>query len=235
MTCQVMQQRGDYRSARQTLRRRGLSFIPPRYSRLPAVGRLYRGRGIGDVRKSWDVLLMLERIAQFGPGTRVLDMGAYQSELTAALVKSGMADVTGIDLDFPGGAPLDGATYVTGDMMDAPFPDASFDVITSVSVIEHGFDAERLFGEVARLLRPGGSFLASFDYWPEKIDTSDTPLFGLPWSIFSEQEVLSLFDVAERHGLKSAGPIDLEAGERAISFEGRQYTFGLLEVRKSEA
>ncbi len=235
MTCLVMQSRGEYRSARRTLRRRGLSFLPPIYGRLPVARNYYRGKGIGDIRKSWDVLWMLERIKNFGPEARVLDMGAYRSELMAALVKSGVRDATGIDLDFPTGTGGAGGTYVKGDMMATPFDDDSFDVITSVSVIEHGFDQSRLFAEVSRLLRPGGIFLASFDYWPEKIDTSKTPLFGLPWNIFSTEEVQALLDSAQTFGLHTTGTIELQARQPTIRFEGRRYTFGLLEVQKKAA
>ena len=235
MTCLVMQSRGEYRSARRILRRRGLSFLPPLYCRLPVARRYYRGKGIGDIRKSWDVLWMLERIKEFGPDARVLDMGAYRSELMAALVKSGVSDATGIDLDFPTGTGGAGGIYVKGDMMATPFDDDSFDVITSVSVIEHGFDASRLFAEISRLLRPGGVFLASFDYWPEKIDTSATPLFGLPWNIFSSEEVETLLKSARSFGLRTTGNVDLAARQPTINFEGRRYTFGLLEVQKMVA
>ena len=38
----------------------------------------------------------------------------------------------------------------------APFPDASFDVISSAWVLEHVRSPERFLGEVGRLLKPGG-------------------------------------------------------------------------------
>jgi SAM-dependent methyltransferase len=56
--------------------------------------------------------------------------------------------------------------------MHTPFEDRSFSCITSISVIEHGFDGSRLVREVSRLLVRGGYFIASFDCWPEKIDSS---------------------------------------------------------------
>ena len=125
-----------------------------------------------------------------------------------------------------------GALYARADMMRTPFVGDSFDHITAVSVIEHGFDCERLFAEAARILKRGGTFLASFDYWPTKIDTSQTPLFGLPWNIFSADEVKQLIDGARRAGLVLTGPINLEVGAPPIHFERRRYTFGVLEVRK---
>jgi len=44
-----------------------------------------------------------------------------------------------------------------------PHPDASFDVVTSFSVIEHQPDKEKAIAEVSRVLKPGGVFALSFD------------------------------------------------------------------------
>lgn len=40
-----------------------------------------------------------------------------------------------------------------------PFPDASFDVVLSLDVLEHIPDTDAHLAEVARVLRPGGSYL----------------------------------------------------------------------------
>jgi SAM-dependent methyltransferase len=42
-----------------------------------------------------------------------------------------------------------------------PFADQSFDVVLSFQVIEHVADVDRYLGEVARVLRPGGIFIAA--------------------------------------------------------------------------
>jgi SAM-dependent methyltransferase len=42
---------------------------------------------------------------------------------------------------------------------DIPWPDASFDVVVSDSAIEHLFDPARPFDELARVLKPGGTFI----------------------------------------------------------------------------
>ncbi len=232
MTCLALQNPTQYKDARRELRELDLSFLPPSFVRLPIARRLYRGRGIGDIRKSWDVLWMLKRIGLQNTSARVLDVGAYRSEMMAALLKAGFTQSVGVDLAFPTGTGNVGALYARADMMRTPFVGDSFDHITAVSVIEHGFDCERLFAEAARILKRGGTFLASFDYWPTKIDTSQTPLFGLPWNIFSADEVKQLIDGARRAGLVPTGPINLEVGAPPIHFERRRYTFGVLEVRK---
>ena len=233
MTCLALQSPHQYKEARRQLRQLDLSFLPPSIVRLPVARRLYRGRGIGDIRKSWDVLWMLDRIGLQNTHARVLDVGAYRSEMMAALVRAGFDRSVGVDLAFPTGTGNPGASYARADMMQTPFVDGSFDHLTAVSVIEHGFDCQRLFAEVARLLKPGGTFLASFDFWPEKIDTSQTPLFGLPWNIFSAEEVSGLLDGARREGLVPTGAVDMHVGKPPIRFEGRRYTFGIFEVRKA--
>jgi SAM-dependent methyltransferase len=118
--------------------------------------------------------------------------------------------------------------------MATPYPDASFGAVTAISVIEHGYDPPRLLSEISRLLRPGGYFLASFDYWPEKIDTTGTKIFGMDWTIFSREEVLDFVSKAEEYGLEPVGDIALDAGDRVIRWGGKAYTFGWLALcRKS--
>jgi SAM-dependent methyltransferase/uncharacterized protein YbaR (Trm112 family) len=53
------------------------------------------------------------------------------------------------------------AEYVVADARRLPFPDASFDVVFSYSVLQHfgKADAVRALGEIARVLRPGGKAL----------------------------------------------------------------------------
>jgi SAM-dependent methyltransferase len=48
---------------------------------------------------------------------------------------------------------------VLGDMTRAPFPDASFDVVVSVEVLEHVEEDERFVYHAQRVLKPGGVFL----------------------------------------------------------------------------
>lgn len=48
---------------------------------------------------------------------------------------------------------------VLGDMTNSDLPDAEFDFVVSVEVLEHVEEDERFVSEVARVLKPGGIFL----------------------------------------------------------------------------
>jgi 2-polyprenyl-3-methyl-5-hydroxy-6-metoxy-1,4-benzoquinol methylase len=53
--------------------------------------------------------------------------------------------------------------YVIADARDTKLPDASFDVITCISVLEHIPEWTRSVNEISRLLRPNGLFVLTFD------------------------------------------------------------------------
>jgi SAM-dependent methyltransferase len=186
---------------------------------------------VPDPIKSWDVLRALKAIrSRCVPGDPVLDMGSVGSAIPPALHRLGYLAVHGIDLDpqVTRMAHGDAVGYCVGDMSATPYEDSSFSAITAISVLEHGFRPEPLLQEVARLLKRGGFFFFSTDYWPEKIDTSNVRLFGMTWDIFSAEEIERFLSDARAVGLTptSASHTTLRAvGGRPISYEGFQYTF----------
>jgi SAM-dependent methyltransferase len=191
---------------------------------------------LGDRMKSWDILktaeFLLDRVPKSAP---ILDIGAYASEILPALHRLGYSSLNGIDLNpgirkMPHGEVI---RYEIGDFMHTPFPDASFDAVTAISVVEHGFDAPQLLSELGRLIRPGGYFIASFDYWPQKISTAGMKVFGMDWTIFSREEVLEFLSDAKDYGLEPAGDLALDAGDKVIHWGGKRYTFGWVALRKT--
>ena len=234
----VLQSRADIAQARRELRRMGVSFpgTRPRDRVLRRAGRVLGRRPsahslAGDPIKSWDVLLTLQAVLQAsGPDDAVLDLGSIGSVILPALRHLGYADLHGIDLNpavtqMPGADSID---YRVGDMMSTPWPDGSFAAITAVSVIEHGLDTDRLLREVRRLLRPGGVFTFSTDFWPEKVDTEGLSAFGLPWNVFDADEMSSFFHAAKAADLQldlSLESLDREPRTRPIEWNGRRYTF----------
>jgi len=97
-----------------------------------------------------------------GPGQRVLDLGCRDGALTQAYV--GGNEVVGVDADREALAEAERLGIEThwADL-DQPldFPDAGFDVVVAGELLEHLRDPKRLVAEIRRVLRPGGTFVAS--------------------------------------------------------------------------
>ncbi|HET6691137.1 MAG TPA: class I SAM-dependent methyltransferase [Miltoncostaeaceae bacterium] len=111
--------------------------------------------------------------ADIGAGDEVLDVAAGTGNASIPAAATG-ARVTGLDI-APGllataraRAAEAGvtATFVEGDAEDLPFPDASFDVVTSTLGIQFAPHHERTAAELARVLRPGGR-MALCNWTPE--------------------------------------------------------------------
>lgn len=101
-------------------------------------------------------------------GRRVLDAASgtgYGSRIL--MLPGGASEVVGVEID-PRAADYatrrhgqPGVTFIAADATDVPFPDRSFDLITSFETIEHLLDPTSLLDEFSRLLRPGGSLILS--------------------------------------------------------------------------
>lgn len=195
------------------------------------------GQRLGDRHKSWDVLHTLRFISEhLDRRDPVLDLGAYASEILPALCRSGFSSLTGIDLNPDLKKMPDAGTirYITGNFYESDLQAESCSAITAISVIEHGFDSKRLLSEVSRLLCSGGYFIASVDYWSEKIDTDGIKAFGLDWMIFSRDDILTLLDEAKNYGLMLMGEADFEVDQAPIRWLGKSYTFAWFVLKKSE-
>ena len=235
MSMDVLQNRAEIREARQRLEEMGASVADSSLIAMLKRNRLWPGLVLGDRLKSWDVWKTVSFIRQhLAQDAAVLDLGAYCCEILPALQRTGMTNLTGVDLNpaLPTMAGNDKIRYLVGDFLRTDLPDGGFDAITAISVIEHGYQPDRLFGEVARLLKPGGYFLASLDYWPEKIDTDGVRVFGLDWLIFSRQDMAGLFAAAADYGLEPVGGINDAAGDALVNWQGRNYTFAWISLRK---
>jgi arsenite methyltransferase len=101
------------------------------------------------------------------PGERVLDLGsgAGTDSLVAAQMVGPEGSVVGIDMtpEMLEKARASAATmgisnveFVEGEVERLPFADASFDVVISNGVIDLVPDKDAVFGELFRVLAPGG-------------------------------------------------------------------------------
>ena len=97
-----------------------------------------------------------------GPGRHVLDLGCRDGALTQAY--AGGNEVVGVDADREALAEAQKLGIETrwADLDDAlPFADGTFDVVVAGELLEHLRDPRRVVSEVRRVLRPGGTFVAS--------------------------------------------------------------------------
>lgn len=186
--------------------------------------------------KNWELANVLQVI---GDGDLV-DLGADGSFLLHnAILKGRKGRKVGIDLiEVTGTNKADGAEYFQGDLQSTPFENNSFDTVVSLSVIEHQVSFISFASEAARLLKSGGNLFVSFDYAPEKIDTSLTKLYSLDWNILSREDVIELVMNCDIQGLKLTSNIDWTTQDMVINpqycspAQGVSYTFGLLNFAK---
>ena len=235
MTVDVLKSRTDVLKARAEMRRKGIDCATPRLVSALRRMRLMAGIVLGDREKSWDVLKTVAFLERAVPkDAPVLDIGAYASEIPCALLRSGYTDLTGIDLnpDIRSMPHADRIRYVVGNFLETPFADGAFRAVTAISVIEHGFDGGKLLAELSRLIQPEGYFLASIDYWPEKVDTTGIRAFGMDWRIFSEANLRDFLLEAKQFGFSPSGELDFAARDRTVSWMGKRYTFAWIALRK---
>lgn len=110
---------------------------------------------------AWDNVLFRDWVLPHLHGTeRVLDLGAGAGIIPQMDFRARAKHVVGVDLDP---RVLTNPFLHEAHVADAgalPVPDAAFDVVVCNNVLEHFAEPERVFREVHRVLRPGGSFFA---------------------------------------------------------------------------
>ena len=106
-------------------------------------------------------------LGRLAPGERVLDLGsgAGTDSLVAAQMVGPAGSVTGIDMTpemlakaraTAAELGADHVQFVEGEVERLPFADESFDVVISNGVIDLVPDKDAVFGELFRVLSPGG-------------------------------------------------------------------------------
>ena len=235
MSVEVLKSKMDNIISRQEMHSLGIDFTVPTLIRLARKYGLLKSVNIGEPSKSWDVLKTVKFIRnRLSPNAPILDIGAYASEIICSLHRLGYVNLTGIDLN-PNIEKMpyaDKVRYVTGDFLHMPFEDSLFEAVTAISVIEHGFQGEPLLKELKRVIKPSGYFIASVDYWPDKIDTERIEAFGMKWQIFSKNEMIRFIDLSGKYGFSPVGELDFSASEPTIHWNGEKYTFAWLAIQK---
>lgn len=195
--------------------------------------------------KNWD-LSLLHSIIRHEPRTaKVLDLGCGGLETLWFLRALGFENLWGIDLNINrrdrvnqlvttlrAGTVRPLLHLRRGDIMGTPFGPHSFEVLTSLSVLEHGVEAARLLAEARRLLRDDGLLFVTADYWETRVDTEGIRPFGLPWNIQSKADVEVILSTAADFGF---APLEDNlvppCKERCVSWAGKHYTFIMVALR----
>lgn len=134
----------------------GLDQLSERYAEH---NRSERGAGFVFARPEREALF---RRYVGGPGRRVLDLGCRDGALTQAYAEGN--DVLGVDADreaLAEAAKLGVETHWADLDQPLELEDDSFDVVVAGELLEHLRDPHRVVAEMRRVLRPGGTFVAS--------------------------------------------------------------------------
>lgn len=136
----------------------------------PSVGELFQTIAprydlINDLQslgmhRRWKRLVV--KMAAVRPGETALDLCCGTGDI-ALLLKEAGAEVTGLDFTPAmleiARRRVPGVNFVSGDVLELPFPDRSFDIVTIGYGLRNLAGWERGLQEMARVLRPGGRLL----------------------------------------------------------------------------
>ncbi|MBK9757259.1 MAG: class I SAM-dependent methyltransferase [Nannocystis sp.] len=190
-----------------------------------------------DGPKNWDCLAALHAILeQTGPDARVLDAGSeVYSAILPWLALYGYRDLVGINLKFGERFAVGPVAYEHGDITRTHFADAHFDAVTCLSVIEHNVPVEPYLREMARILKPGGILVTSFDYFDPPLDTTGLTAYGGPVRVFDRAGVQEILELARGLGLEPTSEVDLSCGEKPVTWRRfkLQFTFAVITLRKA--
>jgi len=92
------------------------------------------------------------------PDQTLLDAGCGRTAPVLVKYRGRASRLIGVDLvDFP--AQIEGVELLKNDLSAIPIENACIDVVMSRSVMEHVADPRAVYGEMRRVLKPGGYFI----------------------------------------------------------------------------
>jgi len=125
---------------------------------------------------------LLSVLGRRAPGAKLLDVGCSSGAFLLAAHEIGL-DAEGVEIspEAADAARRAGFRVFTGLLEDAAYPDASFDAVTLIELLEHLREPRALLAECRRILRPGGVVLATT---PNGASWTARAM-GASWDVFS--------------------------------------------------
>lgn len=189
-----------------------------------------------DPPKNWDALAALDFILnQTDKRSRVLDAGGeIYSPLVEWLFLYGYRFLHVINLCFDRDFNRGSIHYTRGDCTATSYPSDYFDVVTCLSVIEHGVDLKDFLKESYRILRLGGYLIVSTDYWMEPINSAGKKAYGAPIKIFTQKEIQEFITLAKSKGFVLMSELNFSVGSKVVHWKRYEldYTFICFALKK---
>ncbi len=180
--------------------------------------------------KNWDSLIALNLILQNNHvSARILDAGGqFNSLILLWLYQFGYFNLKCLNLIFNKKKKRGKIKYIPGDITNTYFPDNYFEIITCLSVIEHGVNEDIYLEEMYRILKKNGLLIISTDYWENKVDTNNLIAYNNPIFIYDKNSINKFLNKAYIKGFKLFGPnIDLSCQKKLVYWKqfDLKYTF----------
>ena len=141
---------------------------------------------------NYGILKQVRAVASRVPSPgRALDVGCATGAFLAALRRWGWR-AQGVEINLQAAAyarEQAGLEVFVGDLMEAAYPEATFDLVTFWDVLEHLSDPRQVLLEAARITRPTGTLVLSLP----NPDSVEARLFGPYWAGWDVPRHLWLF------------------------------------------
>jgi SAM-dependent methyltransferase len=118
-------------------------------------------------------------LSQYKQSGAVLDLGCSSGAFLASLPRESW-ELYGIEMSEDVAKRAEAATgakVFVGDILEAPFPPGSFDMITCFDVLEHLYEPRTVMAKIREWLKPGGVFYV----FVPNIDSAEARVFGTYW------------------------------------------------------
>jgi len=118
----------------------------------------------------------------------LMDAGCGRTAPVLRKYRGKVRRLIGVDVvEFP--SPIEGVELLNSDLARMPVMDQSVDVVISRSVMEHIADPANVYREIARVLRPGGTFVfLTGNFWDyAAVITNIVPNRFHPWIVARTQ------------------------------------------------